>query len=152
MGECHALEDGSTMCRQIRKPNMSSFSSCTVLVTPYIEFPSQISSSAYSKYCKSWQKLVFKKILLAPCEIWQPWPFMQDLKKYMMQRSTTWFDPVFVIFGIFYNQCYLVRDPKMSFCIQNFEPKFQFLMYFYKWWKWALWVLKSQNQCIATIK
>ena len=42
--------------------------------------------------------------------------FKWVFKIYMMSRFMTIFDPIFRIYGIFYDICYPFLDPKVPFC------------------------------------
>ena len=42
--------------------------------------------------------------------------FKRVSKKYMMSWFMNIFDPIFGIYGIFYDKCYPSLDPKMFFC------------------------------------
>ena len=64
--------------------------------------------------------------------------FKRVSKKYMISWFVNIFDPIFGIYGIFYDQCYPSLDPKMLFCGWNIELKLQFLMYLAKWRKWDI--------------
>ena len=78
--------------------------------------------------------------------------FKRVTKKYMMLRSKMTFDPVFGIFGIFYDLIYPLIDPKVPFCSYKIWSKLPFLMDLEKGRKWALRLLVSQKLYNTTIK
>ena len=64
----------------------------------------------------------------------------------MITRSVMTFDPIFRIFGIFYDLRYHFYVLKVSFCSKNIETKMPFLLWLAKWRKRILRGLLWQNQ------